>query len=215
MRGRSPDSGGGRWFGGRGRVAHATVVAYLALFVALAGGSAFAASRYLITSPKQIKPSVRRALHGRRGVRGPTGPTGAAGTPGGLGATGPTGAIGLVLPAGESETGVFFAEGTASTSAELASASISFPVALASAPTASIVTSGSSSNCPGTVSAPAAARGYLCVYVGVSTNVGVQDVYDPFGGVGGTTSRYGAGFVADSAGPGNFYTDGTWAVTAP
>jgi hypothetical protein len=55
----------------------------------------------------------------------------------------------------------------------------------------------------------------LCVYVGDTQNVAVQAVYDPFGGNGGTTSRYGAQFVADSGAAGNFYTDGTWAVTAP
>jgi hypothetical protein len=39
----------------------ATIIACLALFVAL-GGTAVAASRYLITSTSQIKPSVRSAL---------------------------------------------------------------------------------------------------------------------------------------------------------
>jgi hypothetical protein len=79
----------------------------------------------------------------------------------------------------------------------------------------SIVTSGSTTNCPGSVTAPAAAAGYLCVYVGVNVNVGEEDVYDPYGGNGGTTSRFGAGFIVDSAAMGNFYSDGTWAVTAP
>jgi hypothetical protein len=186
-----------------------TAVAYLALFIALAGGSAFAASRYLITSTKQIKPSVRRALRGRRGATGPAGTTGMPG------ATGATGTVGSVLPMGQTETGVYFAEGTATTSADLAAASISFTVPLASAPTASIVTSGSTANCPGSVSAPAAAAGYLCVYVGVNTDVGEEAVYDPYGDPGDTTSRWGAGIVVDSAGAGNFYSDGAWAVTAP
>lgn len=39
----------------------ATVIACVALFFSL-GGAGFAASRYLITSPSQIKPSVRDAL---------------------------------------------------------------------------------------------------------------------------------------------------------
>jgi hypothetical protein len=123
--------------------------------------------------------------------------------------------VGSVLPSGGTETGVFSAEGTATTVADLAASAISFPVPLASAATPSIVTSGSTTNCPGSATAPAAAPGYLCVYVGDTVNVGVQAVYDPFGGNGGTASRYGAMFVADSGGAGNFYTDGTWAVTAP
>jgi hypothetical protein len=65
------------------------------------------------------------------------------------GATGPTGAVGSVLPSGKTETGVYFAEGTATTVADLASSAISFPVPLASAPTPSIVTSGSTTDCPG------------------------------------------------------------------
>jgi hypothetical protein len=183
----------------------------VALFLVLAGGTAFATSHYLITSKKEIKPSVRRAL---RGDRGATGPTGVTGIPG---ATGPTGVEGSILPSGQTETGVFFAHGTTpvSESAYQAAASISFPVPLASAPTPSIVPSGSTANCPGSVSAPAAAAGYLCLYVGASADVGNDAVYDPYGGNGGTASRYGAGFIVNSAGAGNFYVDGTWAVTAP
>ncbi len=77
------------------------------------GGSAFAASRYLITSPRQIKPSVRKALTGRTGKRGSAGPAGsagvggvagiagsagAAGTPGAPGRAGPTGPTGPMGP---------------------------------------------------------------------------------------------------------------------
>jgi hypothetical protein len=200
-----------RAHGGR-RLRAGTAVAYLALFVALGTGSAFAASHYLITSPKQIKPSVRRALRDHHGARGPAGATGIQGV---AGATGPTGSIGSVLASGQTETGVYFAEGTATITGDLASASISFPVALASAPTPVLVVSGSTANCPGSVRAPAAAAGYLCVYVGVNVDVGEEGVYDPFGGGGDTASRYGAGVVADSTASGNFYSDGTWAVTAP
>ena len=184
-----------------------TVIAVVALFLVLAGGSAFATSRYLITSKKQIKPSVRRAL------RGATGPSGATGM---TGATGPT-VVGSVLPSGQTETGVYFAEGTATGDGVgfLATASISFPVALASAPTPAVVTSGGTTDCPGSVSAPAAASGYLCVYVGINRDIGEEAVYDPYGDSGDTTSRFGAGFIVDSAGAGNFYSDGTWAVTAP
>jgi hypothetical protein len=71
-----------------------SVIAILALFVA-AGGTAIAAKRYLITSVRQIKPSVVKQL---RGNRGPAGERGMTGPPGFQGARGPTGATG---PAGE------------------------------------------------------------------------------------------------------------------
>jgi Collagen triple helix repeat (20 copies) len=73
-----------------------TVIAVVALFFALAG-SAIAAHHYLITSTKQIKPSVLKALKGNRGLAGSVGPaglkgeTGAKGEIGAKGETGPPG----------------------------------------------------------------------------------------------------------------------------
>ncbi len=69
------------------------VIASLALFLAL-GGTAVAARHYLITSTRQIKPTVLKALHGARGPSGPAGPSGAAGSPGPPGAQGPRGEAG-------------------------------------------------------------------------------------------------------------------------
>lgn len=71
----------------------ATVVAAVALFVALAG-SAAAAGHYLITSTAQIKPSVLKQLKGKAGPHGPqgqAGPEGPAGAPGAAGPAGPGG----------------------------------------------------------------------------------------------------------------------------
>jgi hypothetical protein len=59
------------------------VLSVVAVLLALAGTAV--ASGYLITSTKQIKPSVRKALKGNRGPRGfsgADGAPGAAGTPG-------------------------------------------------------------------------------------------------------------------------------------
>jgi hypothetical protein len=69
------------------------LVAWLALFVAL-GGTSLAASHYLITSTKQIKPSVLKVLHGADGKPGPPGPAGAAGARGATGPAGPQGNAG-------------------------------------------------------------------------------------------------------------------------
>jgi hypothetical protein len=66
-------------------------VAWLALFVALTGTS-MAASHYVVTSTKQIKPSVLKKLHGNRGAAGAKGLEGAQGPTGSQGPTGPQGA---------------------------------------------------------------------------------------------------------------------------
>jgi hypothetical protein len=78
-------------------VVRRNLVAWLALFVAL-GGTSLAASRYSISSTKQIKPSVLKQLKGKTGRTGPTGPPGATGQ---AGAKGETGAKGEAGPKGE------------------------------------------------------------------------------------------------------------------
>jgi hypothetical protein len=86
-----------------------TIIATLALLFAMSGG-AYAASKYLITSTKQISPKVLKSLkgaNGKNGANGTNGANGAAGTgsagptgPGGV--TGPAGGAGPTGPAGES-----------------------------------------------------------------------------------------------------------------
>jgi len=110
-------------------------IAWLALFVALTGTS-MAASHYVVTNVKEIKPSVLKKLHGAKGAKGaqgPTGPQGAQGkegnqgTPGNRGATGATGATGTKGTAGatgptgpnEGITGPTGPEGTAGAKGEI------------------------------------------------------------------------------------------------
>jgi hypothetical protein len=71
----------------------ASIIAVVALFVAL-GGTAVAASRYIITSTSQIKPSVLKELRGHDGAKGPAGATGQAGAAGQAGAPGGPGSAG-------------------------------------------------------------------------------------------------------------------------
>jgi len=80
----------------RRHLSYANVAATMALVFAM-GGSAVAASHYLITSTKQIKPSVLKSLKGNagpRGAAGPAGPAGPAGSAGAAGAAGKDGAPG-------------------------------------------------------------------------------------------------------------------------
>jgi hypothetical protein len=74
------------------------VLAASALFLALAGGGAYAADSYIITSTHQIKPSVLKKL--ANDVRGPRGSHGSAGAQGAPGATGAQGIQGEAGNAG-------------------------------------------------------------------------------------------------------------------
>lgn len=70
-----------------------TAIAVLALVFAMTGG-AWAAKKYLITSTKQISPSVLKALKGASGKNGASGSPGAAGLAGPTGPGGPQGGSG-------------------------------------------------------------------------------------------------------------------------
>jgi hypothetical protein len=77
----------------RRRLTPSMVIAMAALVAALTG-SAIAAKRFLITSTKQIAPSVLAQLKGNAGPAGPQGDPGAAGAKGDAGAAGGTGDAG-------------------------------------------------------------------------------------------------------------------------
>ena len=80
----------------RSRITYVNVVATLVLVFAMTGG-AYAAKKYLITSTKQISPSVLKSLQGKvgpAGANGAQGPVGAAGPAGPAGLRGETGAAG-------------------------------------------------------------------------------------------------------------------------
>jgi hypothetical protein len=88
----------------------ATVIALLALFLAL-GGTAIAARHYLLTSTNQIKPSVLAQLRGRTGRVGRNGVTGPRGRQGPAGAGGETGPKGEPGPIGSALWAVVRADG--------------------------------------------------------------------------------------------------------
>jgi hypothetical protein len=145
----------------RSRIGYTNLALTLALVFAMSGG-ALAASKYLITSTKQISPKVLKALKGKTGSAGAKGETGPAGKDGATGKEGPAGkegtagkdglagkdgkdgkegkegspwTVGGVLPEGRSEKGVWAVAGTASEAQETSAAPISFTIPLATAPT--------------------------------------------------------------------------------
>jgi Collagen triple helix repeat (20 copies) len=81
---------------------YANVTATLALVFSMSGG-ALAANHYLISSTKQIKPSVLKSLKGNAGANGapgangPTGPAGPSGPAGSQGKEGPSGPAGSAV----------------------------------------------------------------------------------------------------------------------
>ncbi len=89
----------------RRHMSYANVVATFALVFAMSGG-ALAASKYLITSSKQIKPSVLASLKGKAGANGAQGAAGAQGPAGPAGAKGENGAAGANGTAGTDGAGV-------------------------------------------------------------------------------------------------------------
>jgi hypothetical protein len=88
----------------RRRLTYANVVVTFALVFAMSGG-AYAASKYLVTSTKQISPKVLKSLQGKAGKTGPAGaqgPAGPAGKEGSAGKEGPVGKGGANGSNGES-----------------------------------------------------------------------------------------------------------------
>jgi hypothetical protein len=96
------------------RLTYANVAATLALIFAM-GGTAVAASHYIITSTKQINPKVLRELRGHNGSQGPAGAQGPAGPGAPQGPGGPQGPAGPGGPAGPSNPNAVRAQSSATT----------------------------------------------------------------------------------------------------
>jgi len=167
----------------RTKLTFSNLVALLALFIAL-GGAAYAATQLpknsvgtkqlkkgAVTKAK-IKKSTLKALQGARGPAGPAGPVGPAGG---------------ALPAGVTLRGSFALGENVNPAADLtAFANESFGgYALGARPLVHVVGGvyggTAPAACPGTVSAPEAAPGNLCLYVALlnPSSDGLLVVTDP------------------------------------
>jgi hypothetical protein len=203
----------------------ATIVAAIALFVALGGGAAWASG---LISGSQIKnhsiPAKKltaSAIKSLRGKRGPAGPRGATGATGATGAQGPQGIQGVQgvqgpagpfptsLPSGDTLVGTEDFSTVAAAAGNFTTGSISYGYPVNNAHTVVYVKAGTTdTNCTGTFSAPTAPPGFTCVYESTHTNVtstrGIN--YITNGGVGlfGFTAAAGATEISV-----------TWAVTGP
>lgn len=168
----------------RPKLTFANVMVVLLTFVVL-GGGAYAATQLPRNSvgTKQLKrgavtkAKIRKStLRELRGALGPTGPQGPAGGASSAGGTVPAGVTLRGAAVTSMTTGVPGTNGSAK--------GISFGGAqLAARPVAHIVPPGgaSSTTCPGSVEAPEAAAGHLCVYVAqtVPKEDGTVIVIDP------------------------------------
>ena len=214
------------------------LIALIALFVAL-GGTGYAAfqipsnsisSRHVINGSLQkvdLSKKTVAALRGHvgpRGLRGEVGPSGQQGATGPQGPKGDKGATGdpwpynNVLPSGKTVRGVFAPGGTAADANSIAQEGVSFGWGMADFPIVHYIEFGATPppECPGTPTAPQAQAGHLCIYEADSVNVSGVCVFNPAHTSDPSctaTSLRGFGIGITSETSGDFWLQGSWAVT--
>ncbi len=151
---------------------------------------------------------------GSQGVQGLPGEDGDPGADGSDGAPGSPWTAGGTLPSGETETGAWTVGGTTA-AANGVYAAISFTIPLTSSLSGSNVhyfaDGDFSTHCLGTVDAPTADQGHLCVY-GYTYGTDFDSIVSPGGATGTGTSGAVVVYVPNSDDSFGF---GSWAVTAP
>ena len=230
----------------RDRLNSAHAIAMVALVVGLAGGAYAAsggipgpggvisgcfnkktgqlrvvkASRHCSRSERRLRWN-QKGSKGAAGLRGPQGAPGVNGTRGQTGATGPAGPVTGTLPSGVTLRGDWAVRLANSTAAQRIQTAISWGFSLPSPPTAHFIPLGTTppAGCTGgTVSAPTADPGNLCVYEQFADNItgGTQTTFNATG-TDGVADPFGAGLAANATAgaPTDTRWRGSWAVTAP
>ena len=153
------------------------------------------------------------------GLEGARGEKGEKGDPGDKGDAGPAGPFPTTnLPSGATLRGVFEVAGTDTPAvAGSAASAVSFVFPLAQAPEPHLVPEAGPpvAACPGSVGAPEALPGHVCVYIGSMSNASSIAISDPVTGIGPGSSRFGIAISAVGSFDSNYLVSGTWAVTAP
>jgi hypothetical protein len=219
----------------RGSLTYANVMVTILAVVVLGGGTAYAVTelpkesigtkqlqRGAVT-PAKLSAAARAAKIGRQGPAGPQGQQGPAGTAGAAGKTGepgPPGPLLETLPSGMTLRGNYAVAGVAKEEFNRALEGITFQIPLAAAPASHLIQEGgaSTTECPGSATNPRAAPGNLCLYENFHENVRPGSDCASGGGRGnpcGTATRFGATVFIEAEGENSFFTEGTWAVTAP
>jgi hypothetical protein len=207
--------------GPRSKLTYANVMATVAVFLVLAGGSAFAATQMLpknSVGPKQLKkgavtpPKLSKAakstLTGPRGTIGPVGPKGDKGDKGDKGERGNTGEAGpfpTTLPNGRTVVGVYDIEGTANSVHDLSTGAISYVYPAPGQQVEYIPVGGTNPHCTGSPATPTAPPGFTCIYETVRNNISSASV--------NFSNSNGVGLAASSEATGNYAISGTWAAT--
>ena len=188
------------------------VISVIALVFAMMGGAVAASNG----GSGNATASAKKGPPGPRGPRGKTGATGPAGAQGAVGPAGPKGDTGSAgapgktgepgplletLPGGKTMTGHWTAEG------EFAAATISYPFKLGAAIAAAnivVLEEGEveTTDCPGTLQAPKAAAGKLCLYTSLGEPEALGFAGFPLSTPSGATVGIKSGGLAY----------GTWAV---
>jgi hypothetical protein len=208
------------------------IVAIVALVAALSG-VAIAAAGLNSKQKKEVKKIAKQfaGKDGAPGATGPAGPAGAPGAKGDAGAAGQDGAPGKegkegpqgkegkegpqgkegspwtaggVLPSGKTETGAW-SVGIGPKETVMFS-DISFNIPLTAAPKI-IYGEEETTDCPGTVEDPKAAKGNLCIYIATAEGVVLFPLFKPVPFKTGAVVP----FLVNEEGS----AFGTWAVTAP
>ena len=153
---------------------------------------------------------------GKNGAAGTKGLNGTNGTNGASGKEGPAGPLAETLPSGRSEKGAWVYAVSGKTG--FAGVALSFPIPLAGAPTPHFIEAGATppAGCSGSVAAPAASPGNLCVFSTFPlVDLTLRNFFDPEKFIESPTASGKTGaIVLFNATEGSQQAAGTYAVTA-